>query len=70
VRVRSAHHQGVRRVGGRLRVTATSPDGLPEGIERTDRRFALGVQWRPQVDPDAPGNRRLAEALVAAAARR
>ncbi len=70
VRVRSAHHQGVRRVGARLRVTATSPDGLPEGIERTDRRFAVGVQWRPQIDPDAPGSRRLAEALVAAAARR
>ena len=70
VRVRSGHHQGVRRVGARLRVTATSPDGLPEGIERTDRRFAVGVQWRPQTDPDAPGNRRLAEALVAAASRR
>jgi putative glutamine amidotransferase len=70
VRVRSGHHQGVRRVGARLRVTATSPDGLPEGMERTDRRFAVGVQWRPQTDPDAPGNRRLAEALVAAAARR
>jgi gamma-glutamyl-gamma-aminobutyrate hydrolase PuuD len=70
VRVRSGHHQGVRRVGARLRVTATSPDGLPEGIERTDRRFAVGVQWRPQTDPGAPGNRRLAEALVTAAGER
>jgi hypothetical protein len=39
-------------------------------MERTDRRFAVGVQWRPQTDPGTPGSRRLAEALVAAAARR
>ena len=70
LRVRSDHHQGVRRVGARLRVTATSPDGLVEGIERADRRFAVGVQWRPQVAPDEPANRRLAEALVAAAGAR
>jgi putative glutamine amidotransferase len=70
LRVRSDHHQGVRRLGARLRVTATSPDGLVEGIERTDRRFAVGVQWRAQAAPDEPANRRLAETLVAAAVRR
>jgi putative glutamine amidotransferase len=70
LRVRSDHHQGVRRVGARLRVTATSPDGLVEGIERADRRFAVGVQWRPQAAPDEPANRRLADALVTAAAAR
>ncbi len=70
MRVRSDHHQGVRRVGARLRVTATSPDGLVEGIERADRRFAVGVQWRPQAAPDEPPNRRLAEALVEAAGAR
>jgi putative glutamine amidotransferase len=69
VRVRSNHHQGIRRLGARLRVTATSPDGIVEGIERADRRFAVGVQWRPQTDADAPGSRRLAEALTAAASR-
>jgi putative glutamine amidotransferase len=69
-RVRSDHHQGVRRVGARLRVTATSPDGLVEGIERADRRYAVGVQWRAQAAPDQPANRRLAETLVAAAAAR
>jgi putative glutamine amidotransferase len=68
LRVRSDHHQGVRRVGARLRVSATSPDGLVEGIERADRRFAVGVQWRPQAAPDEPANRRLADALVAVAA--
>jgi putative glutamine amidotransferase len=67
--VRSGHHQGVRRLGRRLRVAGTAPDGLVEAIERTDRRFAVGVQWRPQDEPDAPASRRLAEAVVAAAAR-
>jgi putative glutamine amidotransferase len=70
VRVRSDHHQGVRRVGARLRVAATSPDGLVEAVERADRRFAVGVQWRPQVAGDEPASRRLAEALVAAAGAR
>ena len=69
VRVRSDHHQGVR---GRR---AAARDGdVPRrprrGDQRTDRRFALGVQWRPQADADAPSaGRRLAEALTAAAAR-
>jgi RNA polymerase sigma factor (sigma-70 family) len=70
LRVRSDHHQGVRRIGARLRVTAMSPDGLVEGIERADRRFAVGVQWRAQAAPDEPANRRLAGALVQAAAAR
>jgi putative glutamine amidotransferase len=70
MRVRSDHHQGVRRIGARLRVTATSPDGLVEGIERADRRFTVGVQWRAQASPDEPASRRLAEALVQAAGAR
>jgi putative glutamine amidotransferase len=39
-------------------------DELPEAIEAPGRRFALGVQWHPEVDPDS----RLIEALVAEAA--
>jgi putative glutamine amidotransferase len=26
-------------------------DDLPEAIEAPDRRFVLGVQWHPEVDP-------------------
>ncbi|HTX12850.1 MAG TPA: sigma-70 family RNA polymerase sigma factor [Solirubrobacteraceae bacterium] len=59
--VRSEHHQAIRRLGRRLRVVATSPDGLIETIERDDRRFALGLQWHPELDPGGRGD------LVAAA---
>ncbi|HTT66073.1 MAG TPA: gamma-glutamyl-gamma-aminobutyrate hydrolase family protein, partial [Bryobacteraceae bacterium] len=39
--VNSRHHQAVERVGAGLRVTATcTADGVIEGLERSDRRFA------------------------------
>lgn len=59
----SEHHQAVRRLGRRLRVAATSHDGVVETIERTDRRLALGLQWHPEIRPHAAGDR-IAEALV------
>jgi putative glutamine amidotransferase len=61
--VDSEHHQAVRRLGRGLKATATSPDGMIESIERTDRRFALGLQWHPERDPGGPGDR-IAEAFV------
>jgi putative glutamine amidotransferase len=64
--VRSEHHQAVRRLGRGLTATASSPDGVIETIERVDRRFAVGLQWHPEIDPGGPGAR-IAEALVAAA---
>jgi len=67
--VRSEHHQAIRRLGRRLRVGATSPDGLVETIERTDRGLALGLQWHPETDDGGSGDR-VAEALVDAAIRR
>jgi putative glutamine amidotransferase len=64
--VESEHHQAIRRLGRGLRATATSPDGMVESIERTDRRFALGLQWHPERDPGHPGDN-IAQALVDAA---
>jgi gamma-glutamyl-gamma-aminobutyrate hydrolase PuuD len=46
--VNSRHHQSVARVGERLVESAISPDGVIEGIERPDKRFAVGVQWHPE----------------------
>jgi len=47
--VNSRHHQAVERVGAGLRVTARSiPDGVIEALERSDRPFALAVQWHPE----------------------
>src|SRR5919107_921283 len=62
--VPSEHHQAVRRLGRSLRVAAASADGMVESVERTDRRFAVGVQWKPPLAPDDAPSRRLAEALV------
>jgi putative glutamine amidotransferase len=64
--VDSEHHQAIRTLGRNVSATATSPDGMIESIERTDRRFALGLQWHPERDPGGPGDR-IAEALVEAA---
>jgi putative glutamine amidotransferase len=48
---KSHHHQGIDRVGEGFRVSGWSrEDGLAEAIEAPDKRFALGVQWHPEVD--------------------
>ena len=47
----SHHHQGVGELGEDLVVTGWSElDEIPEAIEAPDKRFALGVQWHPEVD--------------------
>jgi putative glutamine amidotransferase len=46
--VNSLHHQGIKRLGSSLTPVAYAPDGLIEGIEIQDHRFALGVQWHPE----------------------
>ena len=58
---KSHHHQGVDEIGDGLVVSGWSTlDELPEAIELPDRRFALGVQWHPEVDVRS----RLVAALV------
>jgi putative glutamine amidotransferase len=49
-RVNSSHHQAINKVGRDLQVIARAPDGVIEAIidARSDR-FALGVQWHPEV---------------------
>lgn len=49
--VNSSHHQAVERIGADLKVSATSPDGVIEGLEWSDpggRAFLLLVQWHPE----------------------
>jgi putative glutamine amidotransferase len=62
--VKSHHHQGFGDVGSGLRVSAVDGDGLVEAVEDPSHRFALGVLWHPEAGGDA----RLFEALVAEAA--
>jgi putative glutamine amidotransferase len=64
VAVRSHHHQGIGELGEGLAVSGWSPDDeLVEAIELPDKRFALGVIWHPEEDPDS----RVIAALVDAA---
>ena len=63
---KSHHHQGVRAVGEGFEVSGWSTiDDLPEAIERPGNRFALGVQWHPEVDERS----RLLAALIEEARR-
>lgn len=49
--VNSHHHQAVETLGQDLRATAWTSDGLIEAVEDTrGGRWALGVQWHPEVD--------------------
>ena len=48
VHVNSFHHQAIDDLGERLDAVAWSEDGLIEGIEATDRDFAVGVQWHAE----------------------
>ena len=46
--VNSFHHQAVKEVGDRFRVTALSPDGVIECIESSEFKPIMGVQWHPE----------------------
>ena len=68
LKVNSMHHQGVRRLGDRLTVSAVAPDGLVEGIESADGSYLVGVQWHPEVLIDnSPATRRLFASFIDAA---
>jgi putative glutamine amidotransferase len=46
--VNSRHHQAVGAVAPSFVVSATSPDGVIEAIERPGASFCVGVQWHPE----------------------
>lgn len=48
IRVNSLHHQAVKRLGQDLTVSAVSPDGIIEALERPGHPFCLSVQWHPE----------------------
>lgn len=63
--VNSAHHQAVLAPAPGFAVNAVAPDGVIEGIESTDRRFCIGVQWHPEFII-SPGDAALFAAFIAA----
>jgi putative glutamine amidotransferase len=48
MRVNSYHHQAVKDVGDGLRISCRARDGVIEGVEATDGRPILGVQFHPE----------------------
>ena len=64
--VNSSHHQSIKSAGKNLKITAWAKDGVVECIEDTRKnRFALGVQWHPEVNwkTDA-SSRRIFETFI------
>jgi len=48
--VNSHHHQALEQIGEGLRASAWSSDGLVEAVEdKREGRWALGVQWHPEI---------------------
>ena len=51
IAVNSHHHQSILTAGENLRVVARSTDGVIEAVEDARaNRFAVGVQWHPELD--------------------
>ena len=45
----SYHHQGINELGKGLKVAALSEEGLIEAVYLDDKKFALAVQWHPEM---------------------
>lgn len=69
--VNSHHHQAIERVGRELVATAWTSDGLVEALEDPrEERFALAVQWHPEIAWEEDElSQRLFKSLVEAAAK-
>ena len=46
--VNSAHHQAIEKLGRNFRVSASSSDGVIEGIEHKKHKWCMGLQWHPE----------------------
>ncbi len=70
--VNTFHHQAIRDVAPRLRVTAVAEDGLIEAVESVEHPWVVGVQWHPErheaTAPDADPDRLLFVAFAEAVA--
>jgi putative glutamine amidotransferase len=67
-KINSSHHQAIDKPGVSLRVTATAPDGIVEGVEWAgDSPWVVGVQWHPERMPNDAFSQRLFADFVAAA---
>jgi len=49
VHTMSGHHQALKKVAPALTVTASSVDGVVEGVELQTHPWCLAVQWHPEI---------------------
>jgi gamma-glutamyl-gamma-aminobutyrate hydrolase PuuD len=70
VTVISRHHQALAEVGLGWTVAAEDDEGLIEAVEHPGRRFALGTQWHPELEPAGGPQERIFRGLIEAAAER
>lgn len=64
--VNSFHHQGIKRVGRGLKVTAYSEDGLVEAVEAAEGfPYLVAVQWHPEEMADQPEQRKMLQHFLA-----
>lgn len=66
LKVNSFHHQAVRDTVPGVKTAAVSSDGVIEAIEVGDHKFAVGVQWHPEMMFDSEEQMRLFRAFVEA----
>jgi putative glutamine amidotransferase len=70
IRVNSNHHQAIRQLGAKLRVSALAPDGVIEAIESVDPNwFCVGVQWHPESETASALDMQLFEGFIQACLR-
>jgi putative glutamine amidotransferase len=48
IKVNSAHHQAVNKLGKNLIISGLARDGIVESIESTEHDWCIGVQWHPE----------------------
>ena len=60
----SSHHQALKAVAERLRISARTADGIVEACELRDYPFGLAVQWHPERLGSEKPHMRLFEELV------
>lgn len=64
IEVNSSHHQIIDKTGRKLKAVAHSSDGVIEGLESTDFRFLVAVQWHPEMIPNRLHSKRLFKKFV------
>ena len=60
----TSHKQSIREPGRGLRVIATAPDGVVEGVEDPSLPLFVGVQWHPERQHAEPAQRKIFELLI------